>query len=81
MRLDKRAADITVPEEGSLMTSRELANVLQISQQLVEDMRARGEGPKFMKIGERMNSPVRYRRDDVREWIESRIQIATREFA
>jgi hypothetical protein len=45
------------------LTPKQLAELLQVSEKNLGDMRAAGRGPKFFKVGRL----VRYRRDDI-EW-------------
>ncbi len=48
-----------------LLTSRQLADLLQVSTKNLENMRARGQVPVPLKIGRRL----RWRRDLVLSWL------------
>lgn len=48
-----------------LMTSREVAEYLRISESLINSYRADGIGPVYIKMGKL----VRYRLEDVEEWM------------
>lgn len=51
---------------AKLMRLRELAEYLDVSESTVHNWRYRGEGPPGFKVG----GQVRYRREDVEEWLE-----------
>ena len=48
-----------------LMTSKEVAEYLRISESLINSYRAEGIGPVYLKMGKL----VRYRLEDVEEWM------------
>lgn len=47
-------------EKSLLITSNQLAKIIDKSIGIVEDMRSKGIGPKWVKFGDASNSPVRY---------------------
>ncbi len=51
-----------------LLTERDLAAITGLSVASARRWRLLHQGPRFIKI----NSAVRYRLEDVREWLESR---------
>lgn len=57
-------------ELSSFLTTKEVAAMLRIVPQTLEKARSTGVGPQipFVKVGR----AVRYARDDVAEWIESK---------
>lgn len=55
-------------ERGELLTDVEVATLCGCAVQTLRNMRWRGTGPRFVKLGARM---VRYRPDDVRAFIEN----------
>ncbi|QTP55429.1 helix-turn-helix domain-containing protein [Billgrantia sulfidoxydans] len=68
----------TLPPEAvailpKLMNQRELANYLGKSTAWCERARWAGEGPRFIKLGRH----VRYRADDVLEWLEENARTST----
>ena len=64
------AAELAVnPSQSSpWFTPKDAATYLRMSYRALEDMRARGEGPKFAKVGTRL---VRYHRSDLDAWLQS----------
>lgn len=57
----------TDPE--TLVTRRQLANILPISYDTLARWAWRGQGPPYIKIGPRT---VAYRTGDVRDWLDRR---------
>jgi hypothetical protein len=58
---------------ATLLTQREAANVLRLSERTLERSRVTGFGPPFCKLGRR----VLYRQDDLERWITSRVVRST----
>lgn len=56
-----------------LMTPAELAEFLKIDTERLYQMRSKGTGPMFVKIGR----DVRYRWHDVRDWLDANAHRAT----
>ncbi len=56
-----------------LMTVREAARFLRISESCLNKWRLTGEGPPFIKLG----AAVRYRRRDVEAWIDEQTRTST----
>jgi len=52
----------------SLLTEKQLSAQLHVSLASVRRWRLLGRGPRFLKLG----SLVRYRREDVQDWINTR---------
>lgn len=50
-----------------------LAGKLKVSPRTIESWRVKGGGPRFVRIGHL----VRYRCDDVEEWLESQTRTST----
>jgi hypothetical protein len=59
----------------NLLTQRDAATALRLSERTLERLRVRGLGPKFIKLGSR----VRYRADDLEAWIDARAVGSTSE--
>ena len=59
----------------ALLTQREAACVLRLSERTLERSRVTGLGPLFVKLGRR----VFYRRSDLDDWVTSRICQSTSE--
>lgn len=57
---------------SNLMTTSEAADYLASTKTTLEQWRARNDGPPFVKMGR----SVRYRRADLDQWIEARVQNA-----
>jgi len=55
-------------EIKSLLNEHDVARLIALSVASVRRWRLLGQGPKFLKIG----SAVRYRQEDVLDWLESR---------
>jgi predicted DNA-binding transcriptional regulator AlpA len=60
----------------TLLTQRDAASILKLSERTVERMRTTGLGPKFVRASDRS---IRYRQSDLDEWIASRIVASTSE--
>jgi len=63
-------------EKKALMTEKQAAEFLGFSPRALQQWRISGRGPKFLKISARA---VRYRPDDLDEWIETKIRQSTYE--
>jgi excisionase family DNA binding protein len=61
----------------TLLTQREAACVLRLSERTLERSRVTGFGPPFVKAGRR----VLYRREDLDAWVASRVVASTSESA
>jgi predicted DNA-binding transcriptional regulator AlpA len=61
-----------------LLTSRELARSLKVSERAPENWRQHGNGPRYMRAGGRR---VLYRWSDVLQWLETRRFSSTAEEA
>ena len=59
----------------TLLTQREAAAQLRLSQRTLERFRVSGAGPTYVKAGRL----VRYREQDLEKWIDSRIVGSTSE--
>jgi predicted DNA-binding transcriptional regulator AlpA len=78
--LDKRADAVAAAGAGApddLISTKELATWLGLSEQWVEIGRHRGYGPPFLRLTPRR---VRYRRCDVLAWLEQRRHQSTAEY-
>jgi excisionase family DNA binding protein len=58
-----------------LLTQRQAAELLCLSERTVERFRVSGMGPKFVRLGR----SIRYRLSDVEAWIASRVVGSTSE--
>ena len=54
-----------------LLTNEQTASLLGLKPNCLDIWRFRGQGPRFIKLGTKKQSPVRYRRSDVEAWLES----------
>lgn len=52
-----------------LLTAGEVSAYLRVTEAALAQMRYRGTGPDFVRLGPRS---IRYRREDLNRWIESR---------
>lgn len=62
--------DQTLRDE--MLTPAEAADVLRVHPVTLATWRANGTGPRWMKIGDRLRSPVRYRRADIEQYLRDR---------
>lgn len=53
-----------------LRTNEEAAKRLNIKPNTLEIWRGKGKGPKFIKLGDSKQAPIRYRDTDIDEWLE-----------
>ena len=73
--IDRRAGQIEADLENTsdaadrLFTTKQLAGLLSVSEQLVEIWRHQGKGPASIKLGPRC---IRYRQSDVLLWLNDR---------
>jgi predicted DNA-binding transcriptional regulator AlpA len=78
--LDRRAEPLIAAGAGAdddLLSTRELATWLGVSEQWCEIARHRGYGPRYVRIGPRR---IRYRRADVIIFLQERRHSATSEY-
>jgi hypothetical protein len=61
------------PDDDELLTDLHLAQETHTPQSRWQKARLTGDGPPFLKIGHL----VRYRRRDVREWLESQPRVTS----
>ena len=57
-----------------LLTEKEAAKLLGFSVRTLQGWRYRGGGPRFVRVS---RGCVRYRRQDLDEWVESRLRWST----
>ena len=50
-----------------LLTTKEVADMLRLTENVLSIWRHRGEGPKYFKISRRA---VRYRESDIQDWMQ-----------
>ncbi len=60
----------------ALLNQRQAASLIGVSERTLECWRCRGGGPPFVKISRRA---VRYRRQDIDQWVGERVQHSTSE--
>jgi predicted DNA-binding transcriptional regulator AlpA len=56
-----------------LLTEEDAGKLLRLSPATLRNMRTKGRGPSFIKVG----GLVRYRLTDLMDWIESRVRRTT----
>lgn len=57
-----------VIESGAMITSREAASLIGISEGVLRNWRSAGKGPRFVRLSRR-HGPVRYVRSDVERFL------------
>src|SRR5262245_56559295 len=82
LHIDKRAQRLLEDSssdgnDDELLTTRQMAEWLQCSEQWLEIKRGQGGGPPFVVLANRM---VRYLRGKGREWLKSRMHLSTSEY-
>ena len=65
---------IAAHDPDALLNQVQAASLIGVSERTLECWRWRGDGPPYVKISRRA---VRYRRRDIQEWAESRLQRST----
>lgn len=55
--------------KNQLLTPEEVSQLLKIAVGTLENWRLKNHGPKFIKLGGQHRSPVRYRLQDVEDWM------------
>lgn len=55
-----------------ILTTREAAEHVRLSQTQLERLRQRGDGPAYIKLGR----SIRYRQDDIALWLQSHVKIS-----
>lgn len=55
----------------TLLTTEDVAEILGVAPGTVENWRYKQEGPRFVKLGNKRHSPVRYRPEDVQAFIDA----------
>ena len=66
----------TGPDPDALLNQGQAASLIGVSERTLECWRCRGGGPPFVKISRRA---VRYRRQDIDQWVGERVQHSTSE--
>lgn len=56
---------------SELLTPREVALLLKVHPDTLEQWRGRRIGPQWIKLGDRPQSPIRYRRADIETYLVS----------
>jgi predicted DNA-binding transcriptional regulator AlpA len=79
--LDKRAdrlIEYGAGKDDDLLTTQQVADWLTVSIQWLEIGRVNNYGPRFVRLAPRN---IRYRRSDVRRWLQSRVHASTSEYS
>jgi len=53
-----------------LLTPKDVCEILSVSIETLNNWREANTGPKYIKMGERKNSPIRYRQSEVEDWLK-----------
>lgn len=56
-----------------LLTQEQAAEFLTLSPRTLADWRCQGFGPRYRKLGTGRNAPVRYREDELEEWLANQV--------
>lgn len=60
-----------------LLTDKQLANRWQCSEKKLANDRVKGVGPRFIKLGDGKNSPIRYPLESVEQFEAERTRTST----
>ena len=81
-RIDRKPPAATVPKAAPppnsgerLLTPKDAANLLRLSESWLAKSRMRGDGPPYVKLGR----AIRYREGAVLQWLRSRQRLSTSE--
>ena len=58
----------------SLLNESQVAKILQLTPRALQRWRLEGRGPRFVRLSRRC---IRYKREDICQWIENRIRVST----
>lgn len=53
-----------------LLTTAQVAEWLNTTQEALRVMRHRGDGPPYLRLGHKPTSRVRYKKEDVEAWMQ-----------
>ena len=59
--------------QPDILKTEEVASRLRLSKRYIEALRLKGAGPRHIRIGR----AVRYRIEDVNDWVRSRVRSST----
>ena len=81
-RIDRKPPAATVPKAAPppnsgerLLTPKDAANLLRLSESWLAKARMRGDGPPYVKLGR----AIRYREGALLQWLKSRQRLSTSE--
>jgi hypothetical protein len=57
-----------------LLTPKQVADLLQVKPDTLESWRGKRVGPAWTKLGDGLRSPVRYRRQDIDDYLKARTE-------
>lgn len=63
-------SDATAISPTTILTNKEAAEFLKMSPRTLTNWRLKGEGPRWFHLTDNPKSPVRYRLQDILDWIE-----------
>ncbi|MBN2971964.1 helix-turn-helix domain-containing protein [Roseomonas aeriglobus] len=66
---------------NDLLDNEQTSTLLGIKPNTLEIWRCKGKGPRFIKLGTEKQSPIRYWRTDVADWIERQSFASTSEYS
>lgn len=69
--LHRAPEEINMDAPDPLLTPEQVSAWVQLNTQTLANMRWRGVGPAYIKLGADSRSPVRYRRSAVEQWLNA----------
>ena len=62
-----------IKDDDELLTDTDVSNITKVPTTTLRAWRARGKGPRFIRLGDRT---VRHRRADIEAWLAERCNLA-----
>ena len=63
-------------QQNVLLNEKQISRLLGVTPRALQSWRQTGRGPRFVRISNRC---IRYRLDDIDDWLESRLSTETNE--
>ena len=67
--------------DDGLLNTIQAAVICGVTEKRMREWRSQGRGPRYIKLGDSRNAPVRYRRRDLERWLVAHEHDGTFEYA
>lgn len=57
-----------------LLSSEQAAEIMKRAPQTLANMRSKGHGPSYLKVGHWRQAPVLYRRSEIERWLNNQVR-------